>query len=493
MADIFISYSNSDRLRAKALAEAIEAHGWVVWWDRKIPLGRSWDQVIEEQVDAARCMIVLWSKESVLSSWVKTEAREGKARGILIPVLTDEVKIPLEFRHLQAANLTDWEPAEQNAEFDQLLTHVGQMLAPRSVVKPQSQGVTLSAAEQSAPDNMAERASDPTRETPFTKTDPTPLNNESAADSLASPEILPATMNLLHTLGGMGPVCSLVYSPAGTTLTVLWGDRSAQIWRVSDGKLLTTLHGEGQDAWTATGGVAFSPDGTLLATTPEPNTALLWQVSDGKLLRMLKGHTALINALAFSPAGGVLASASDDKTVRLWGAQDGKLLGTMQENTQWIRCIAFSPDGELLASGAQVIISAPELKIWQASDGKLLRSLAGHTDTIYSVAFSPDGNTLASASHDHTVRVWQVSDGKLLRTLTGHSEIVVSLAFSADGALLASGSDDKTVRIWSGEDGKLLQTLAGHGARVTCLAFSRDGETLASGSSDHTVRIWSSK
>ena len=54
MADIFLSYAKTDRDRAKLLAAAIEEHGWSVWWDRKIPIGKSWYQVIEEQVDAAR-------------------------------------------------------------------------------------------------------------------------------------------------------------------------------------------------------------------------------------------------------------------------------------------------------------------------------------------------------------------------------------------------------------------------------------------------------
>lgn len=76
MADIFMSYAKGDRDRARVLAESIERHGWSVWWDRKIPLGTSWDHVIEQQVDAARCIIVLWSKDSIASDWVKTEARE---------------------------------------------------------------------------------------------------------------------------------------------------------------------------------------------------------------------------------------------------------------------------------------------------------------------------------------------------------------------------------------------------------------------------------
>ena len=65
MNDIFISYANSDRAAAQQLADALEALGWSVWWDREIPFGKPFDQVIEEAVNAARCVIVLWAKESV--------------------------------------------------------------------------------------------------------------------------------------------------------------------------------------------------------------------------------------------------------------------------------------------------------------------------------------------------------------------------------------------------------------------------------------------
>lgn len=128
MADIFLSYSSSDRLKAKAVAEAISQHGWSVWWDRKIPLGKSWSEIIKQQLDAARCVIVLWSRESVSSEWVNNEARRGKRRGILIPIIIEETEIPLEFEHMQAAHLMDWESGSAHSEMDELLDHISGVL-----------------------------------------------------------------------------------------------------------------------------------------------------------------------------------------------------------------------------------------------------------------------------------------------------------------------------------------------------------------------------
>jgi pantoate kinase len=65
MSDIFISYAKEDRGKAKDIAEALKRQGLSVWWDRSIPPGKTFDTVIEEALDAANCVIVLWSKTSV--------------------------------------------------------------------------------------------------------------------------------------------------------------------------------------------------------------------------------------------------------------------------------------------------------------------------------------------------------------------------------------------------------------------------------------------
>src|SRR5262245_26006322 len=103
MADIFISYARKDRARVRPLADALSAQGWSVWWDRQIPAGRTFDQVIAEALGSARCVVVVWSKESVASNWVREEAEEGRRREILIPVLFDNARPPLGFGRIQAA------------------------------------------------------------------------------------------------------------------------------------------------------------------------------------------------------------------------------------------------------------------------------------------------------------------------------------------------------------------------------------------------------
>ncbi len=121
MSDIFLSYASSDRETAHKFADALEALGWSVWWDREIPPGKTFDQVIEEELTSAHCVVVLWSKESVRSRWVRAEASAAADRDCLVPVLIDTVAIPLEFNRIQAAGLMDWDGDTENPEFARLV------------------------------------------------------------------------------------------------------------------------------------------------------------------------------------------------------------------------------------------------------------------------------------------------------------------------------------------------------------------------------------
>lgn len=133
MHDIFLSYAGEDRSRASQLADALGKLGWRVWWDRTILPGKTFDKVIESELNAATCVIVLWSKTSVESQWVRAEAGEALNDSRLIPVLLEDVVIPLVFRQIQAASLLDWDGNLDHAGFTQLTLAIKAFVEPSRI------------------------------------------------------------------------------------------------------------------------------------------------------------------------------------------------------------------------------------------------------------------------------------------------------------------------------------------------------------------------
>src|SRR5262245_26462937 len=82
--------------------------------------GQTFDRAIEEQLESARAVVVLWSAHSVQSEWVRNEAGMASERERLVPVLIEDVKQPLEFRRRHAANLTNWTGDQNDPEFQVL-------------------------------------------------------------------------------------------------------------------------------------------------------------------------------------------------------------------------------------------------------------------------------------------------------------------------------------------------------------------------------------
>lgn len=128
MAEIFISYAREDREVAARLAKVLEAKGWSTWWDRLIPAGQRFDDVIAERLDGACCVLVLWSKRAVRSAWVVEEAETARARGALVPAMIELVEPPLGFRRIHAADLVGWDGTANHAGFNQLLQDIADVI-----------------------------------------------------------------------------------------------------------------------------------------------------------------------------------------------------------------------------------------------------------------------------------------------------------------------------------------------------------------------------
>ena len=150
MADIFLSYAREDLSCARDLAGALDAEGWSVFWDRKIPPGRNFEDYIGERIRECRAVVVLWSPHSVTSKWVRIEAGHGRDRDVLIPALVEAAEIPFGYQQLQAADLSAWRAGTDSIEFGALVSSI-ERLVPRQAPQETGRATPPQPAPKAAP------------------------------------------------------------------------------------------------------------------------------------------------------------------------------------------------------------------------------------------------------------------------------------------------------------------------------------------------------
>jgi len=135
MSDVFVSYKAEDRRRIRPLVQCLQADGYSVWWDEHIGAGDSWRETIERELDAARCVIVIWSKRSVGpdGGFVREEATRAQRRGVYVPVLIDAIDPPLGFGEKQATSLRGWKGECADARYQTVRSAVERLVGRGSV------------------------------------------------------------------------------------------------------------------------------------------------------------------------------------------------------------------------------------------------------------------------------------------------------------------------------------------------------------------------
>jgi len=137
MSDIFLSYAIEDLKRLRPLLEALTRKGWSVFWDRSIPRGRTWQELLEAELKAAGSLLVVWSENSIKRQWVLEEANAGiRQRLPIFQVLIDAVAPPLEFRSKPSINLSPWEGDTKSFAFQSLVRNIGKVLDQPPREKP---------------------------------------------------------------------------------------------------------------------------------------------------------------------------------------------------------------------------------------------------------------------------------------------------------------------------------------------------------------------
>lgn len=132
MVDVFISYSRRDQTKVAMLARAIADEGYEVWWDEELPPHRSYGDVITDKIATANAALVVWSKDSVQSEWVRAEADMARNQSKLIQTSLDDVMPPLPFNQIQNAAIGDWQGEADHSGWRKVKVSLADLCGPRS-------------------------------------------------------------------------------------------------------------------------------------------------------------------------------------------------------------------------------------------------------------------------------------------------------------------------------------------------------------------------
>jgi len=140
MSDVFISYKREDEPRVEPLQIALKNAGLDVWWDKEIRGGDQWRQRILAELEAAKCVLVVWSHASTGSAgdFVVDEANRAKQRGVLLQVRIDDVKPPLGFGEYQALDLIGWNRNPRHPKFLDVAAAVASCVAGVPIPAPRA-------------------------------------------------------------------------------------------------------------------------------------------------------------------------------------------------------------------------------------------------------------------------------------------------------------------------------------------------------------------
>jgi WD40 repeat protein len=270
----------------------------------------------------------------------------------------------------------------------------------------------------------------------------------------------------MFTVGKLGPVSSLVFSPDGQIIFVAQGwtngqGRLSAISRKTRGVIASCDSKQGKVR-----GVDFSPDGTAVVIC----------------------------------GGEVETSPVGDGWVRVLDATDCKELLSFGFKGEAYQSVAFSSDARCFAAGGATE-KGGMLRMWNFRRGEEGWPAQFTTHAIESVRFAANDRALATGNMGGYVTLRRISDGKPLWSVKPHSRLaarVLAVSCSVRGEALAAavgswnrGNRWGALELVDQKSGRPLGSLVANLANpVTATAFSKDGTLLAAVTSDGITMLW---
>ncbi len=241
------------------------------------------------------------------------------------------------------------------------------------------------------------------------------------------------------------------------------------------------------------GRVGASLDGQLVVTGSDDKTARVWSMPEGELVTTLRvpisdGNEGKIYAAAISPDGGIVATGGWDaksKTKRshyvyLLDTATGKTVRRLGPLPNVALDLAFSLDGARVAAG---LGRKNGVRVWNAASGELVLEDKDYGNQVYGVTFDGFGR-MATTSYDGHVRLYSADGALLKKTPVEAGERPFAAAFLPDGSRLAVGFVDKpVVEVYDGDSLVKLYSpdTSDTNSNLTAVAWSADGSYLYAG------------
>ncbi|HVI06644.1 MAG TPA: TIR domain-containing protein [Sphingomicrobium sp.] len=130
MSHVFISYARPDEPLASLVADGLKDRGFDVWRDNELPAHRPYAEVIEERINGAGAVVVLWSEEAAKSHWVRAEADTARTALTLVQVSIDGTMPPMPFNQIQCADLKGWDGEKAASGWKKLIASVAELAGP---------------------------------------------------------------------------------------------------------------------------------------------------------------------------------------------------------------------------------------------------------------------------------------------------------------------------------------------------------------------------
>ena len=93
--DAAVSYSRADQSRVERIITGLKARGVIVWFDRDIPGGALWEEIIARKYRASGALLFFVSKASLASQRCSEEVSTARTLGKpIIPILLEPLKLP---------------------------------------------------------------------------------------------------------------------------------------------------------------------------------------------------------------------------------------------------------------------------------------------------------------------------------------------------------------------------------------------------------------